>query len=252
MIPTVQVLGVSLARLAVHEAVERGLEGGLVLAPGGPALCELERDPEYRDALLGSDLNLTDSGLVILAHALTAREWLPRTSGLGYLAELLEHDALKGAGVTFWVMPSRPSMIRNLAWLGSRGYAVSEEDCYVAPRYPPGGHVWDEELLALLAVKRPEHIVICIGGGTQEKLGFYLKRSLPYRPGIHCIGAAIGFLNGDQAAIPRWADRVLLGWLIRCISDPRTFVPRYLRAFRLVYLLARYGSTAPPIAAHPR
>jgi UDP-N-acetyl-D-mannosaminuronic acid transferase (WecB/TagA/CpsF family) len=250
MIPTVQVLGVSIARLAVHEAVERGLEGGLVLAPGGPALCELERDADYRDALMGSDLNLTDSGLVILAHALTAREWLPRTSGLGYLTELLEQRALKEAGVTFWVMPSHSSMLRNLRWLCARGYAVSEQDCYVAPRYPRRGPVEDETLLSLLAAKRPGQIVICIGGGPQEKLGLYLKRSLPYRPGIHCIGAAIGFLNGDQAAIPRWADRLLLGWLIRCIRDPRTFVPRYLKAFRLVYLLARYGATPPPIVSH--
>ena len=56
--------------------------------------------------------------------------------------------------------------------------------------------------------------------------------------------------SGEQASIPGWADRAYLGWLIRCIDDPRTFVPRYLKAFRLVYLLARYGATPPPIVSH--
>ena len=84
MVPTVQVLGVPIACLTIDEAVERALEsGGLVLAPSGPGLCDLERDPDYRDALLGSDVNLTDSGLVILVEAVRSRRKLPRSSGLG-------------------------------------------------------------------------------------------------------------------------------------------------------------------------
>lgn len=250
--PTVQILGVTLARLSVDEAVDRALGGGLVLAPSGPGLCELERDPDYRDALLGSDLNLTDSGLVILAYALTARQLLPRTSGLGYLDALLKRRELKAPGATFWVMPSRSSLVRNLAWLQSRGYTVTEEDCYVAPHYSRTGQVVDEALLTILAQRKPAHVLICIGGGPQEKLGLYVKHHLPYQPGIHCIGAAIAFLNGDQTTIPRWADRLLLGWLFRCVADPKRFVPRYLRACRLVYLLARYGAAAPPIVTQPR
>jgi len=103
---------------------------------------------------------------------------------------------------------------------------------------------------AAAGLPRPDHVVICVGSGPQEKLGLFLKRELSYGPGIHCLGAAIGFLSGEQASIPAWADRAYLGWLLRCIDDPRTFVPRYLKAFRLVYLLARYGATPPPIVSH--
>jgi N-acetylglucosaminyldiphosphoundecaprenol N-acetyl-beta-D-mannosaminyltransferase len=248
VVQTIQVLGVPLARVTIAEAVRFGLAGGLVLAPSGPGLSELDRDPYYRDALLGSDLNLTDSGLLILAHALCRGERLPRTSGLGYLDELLRRDELKRPRATFWVMPSERSMRRNLDWVRSRGFEIGEDDCYVAPLYPRCGPVADEMLRSLLVERAPKHIFICVGGGAQEKLGLYLKQNLPYRPGIHCIGAAIAFLSGDQASIPRWADRMLLGWLVRCISDPKTFIPRYLRAFRLVYLLARYRASAPPIA----
>jgi len=149
-------------------------------------------------------------------------------------------------GATYWVMPSRESMSRNLEWLNGRGQRVSENDCYVAPHYPRGEKVEDAELLAELERRRPEHVFVCIGSGVQEKLGLYLKRDLTYGPGIHCIGAAIAFLSGDQARIPLWADRLALGWLVRCLRDPKVFVPRYVRALKLAYLVLRYDEKAPP------
>jgi N-acetylglucosaminyldiphosphoundecaprenol N-acetyl-beta-D-mannosaminyltransferase len=241
------VLGVPLASLTVSEAVQRGLRGGLVLAPSGPGLCDLARDPHYRDALLGSDLNLTDSGFVLLVRFLRGHGFAARTSGLRYLRELLRRPGMSLPGATFWVMPTRESMARNLAWLNGEGIPLTEDDCYVAPLYPRLGSVVDPELVAILERRRPQHIFVCVGSGVQEKLGLYVKRSLTYAPGIHCIGAAIAFLSGDQARIPFWADRLRLGWLVRCIRDPRVFVPRYARAFELAYLVLRYDEKPPPL-----
>ena len=104
-----------------------------MLAPSGPGLCDLERDTDYRDALLGSDVNLTDSGLVVLVEALRYRRKLPRASGLGYLEALLARAEVKRAGGTFWVMPSTEATARNVAWLRSHGVEVTDDDCYVAP-----------------------------------------------------------------------------------------------------------------------
>jgi UDP-N-acetyl-D-mannosaminuronic acid transferase (WecB/TagA/CpsF family) len=72
-----------------------------------------------------------------------------------------------------------------------------------------------------------------------------LKRNLDYLPAIHCIGAAIAFLSGDQVHIPEWADRFYLGWLFRCMSSPRRYVPRYFSAPQLVPLLWRYRDQLP-------
>jgi len=245
------VLGVPLADLTVDQAVARGLRGGLVLAPSGPGLCDLARDPDYREALLESDLNLTDSGFVLVVRALRGHGLAARTSGFRYLRELLRESSLREPHASYWVMPSEESMRRNLAWLNEQGNPVNEEDCYVAPLYPRRGPVEDPELLAILEQRRPRHVFVCVGSGVQEKLGLYLKRRITYRPGIHCVGAAIGFLSGDQARIPLWADRLALGWLVRCIRDPKVFVPRYLRAFRLAYLILRYDERPPPLVATP-
>jgi len=248
MTDSILVLGVPLAALTVEQAVARGLRGGLVLAPSGPGLCDLAVDSDYRDALLGSDLNLTDSSFVLLARLIRGHRLIARTSGLRYLRELLRDPRLREAHTSYWVMPSSESMSRNLAWLSASGCPVEPDDCCVAPVYPRRGRVVDTELLAILERRRPEHVFICVGSGVQEKLGLYLKQHLAYEPGIHCVGAAIAFLSGDQARIPLWADRLALGWLVRCIRDPRTFVPRYLRAFKLAYLVLRYDEKAPPLA----
>jgi UDP-N-acetyl-D-mannosaminuronic acid transferase (WecB/TagA/CpsF family) len=89
--------------------------------------------------------------------------------------------------------------------------------------------------------------VVCLGGGTQERLGLMLKRECDFRPSIHCIGAAIGFLTGNQVRIPMWADRFILGWLFRCWSEPGKFVPRYWKACKLVPMMIRYRENPPKL-----
>jgi N-acetylglucosaminyldiphosphoundecaprenol N-acetyl-beta-D-mannosaminyltransferase len=111
--------------------------------------------------------------------------------------------------------------------------------------YPKAGPVEDAALLAILEGAQASQVFICVGGGIQEKLGSYLKRNLSYTPGIHCLGAAIAFLTGEQARIPAWADRMGLGWLLRCVKDPKVFLPRYARALELLYLVVRYDERAP-------
>ena len=245
MINRIPLLGIDLASLTIPEAVEAAHAGGLILAPSGPGLCDLATDPDYRDALRGADLNLPDSGLAILMMRLLGMGSLPRTSGLGFLEALLEDQELKVPSATFWVMPSRESMERNLRWLRSKGLPVTEADCYLAPIYPKTGPLVDQALLRRIEDTRPRYVILCIGGGIQERLGLFLKKSLPYNPAICCIGAAIGFLTGDQVPIPRWADRLCLGWLLRTLSDPKKFLPRYLKALRLVWLIVRYRGEEP-------
>jgi UDP-N-acetyl-D-mannosaminuronic acid transferase (WecB/TagA/CpsF family) len=125
-----------------------------------------------------------------------------------------------------------------------KGYPVGPDDCYVAPKYPPG-ELRDEKLAGLIDQRRAGHVVIAIGGGVQEKLGLYLKRTCATHPAIHCIGAAIGFLSGDQVRIPSWADQFVLGWLFRCVSNPARFVPRYVRALQLPLVLWRHRAQTP-------
>jgi UDP-N-acetyl-D-mannosaminuronic acid transferase (WecB/TagA/CpsF family) len=156
---------------------------------------------------------------------------------------LLRRQDVREPGNTFWVMAGKASARKNVEWLNSEGIQVPEECVYEAPMY--GSEIEDLKLIEHLRCQRRRHVIITVGGGTQERLGLYLKRHLDYLPAIHCIGAAIAFLSGDQVRIPNWADKLYMGWLLRCLSAPRRFVPRYLAAPQLVPLIWRYGSQLP-------
>ena len=239
-----QILGVRFFVGDAQGAIEQvSQHGGLVVVPAAPALKNLAVDKGYREALLGADFAIADSAFMVLLWNLIDRNRIPKLSGLKYLRALVEEPDFQKLGNTFWVMPTAASAQRNLRWLRENDVNVGNEDVYLAPLY---GHIIsDEELLKRLEERRPKHIVLGIGGGTQERLGLYLKQHLSYSPAIHCIGAAIAFLSGDQVNIPVWADTLGLGWLYRTLADPKRFFPRYWDARHLAPLLLKYRDRLP-------
>jgi len=227
---------------------QRAEDGGLVVAPSAPGLAvDLVRAPAYREALQTADLVLTDSGFMVLLWRFYTGEKLPRHSGLKFLRAVLACPELKRPGAVFWVMPSEVEAVRNRGWLESQGFVVTADDIYVAPAYPVTGDLADAALVTRIAARRPQVVMLAIGGGVQERLGCTLRAQLPYRPGILCLGAAIAFLTGGQASIPPWADRLVLGWLLRLISNPRRFWRRYWEALRLAPLLWRWRERLPDL-----
>jgi exopolysaccharide biosynthesis WecB/TagA/CpsF family protein len=238
-----QILGIQFFIGNADEAIARISGGGLLVVPAAPALKNLAADPAYREALQCADLVITDSAFMVLIWNRLKRDSIRRVSGLKYLCSLLKQHDFCEPGGSFWIMASEESAERNCAWLRHQGIELDAADRYIAPRYDET--MLDPVLLQRINERRPRHIVVSIGGGKQERLGLYLRSQLDYRPSIHCIGAAIAFLSGDQVQIPTWADRMYLGWLFRCLSDPRRYMPRYWDARKLLSLMLRYGSRLP-------
>ena len=238
-----QILGIRFFVGDAEEAIARIRGGGLLVVPAAPALKNLADDRAYREALQSADLVIADSAFMVMIWNRLEHDSIRRVSGLKYLSSLLKQPDFYQPGGSFWIMASERSARRNTAWLRRQGIELTAADRYVAPLY--GKTIEDPELLQRIDERRPRHIVVTLGGGTQERLGLYLRSELNSKPSIHCIGAAIAFLSGDQVQIPKWADRMYLGWLFRCISDPPRYMPRYWDARKLLSLMIRYGSSLP-------
>jgi UDP-N-acetyl-D-mannosaminuronic acid transferase (WecB/TagA/CpsF family) len=239
------ILGVDFFCGNAHSAIERMRLGGLLVVPAAPALKDLPTNAAYREALLHADLAITDSAFMVLIWNLISRRRVPRVSGLEYLKKLLREPDVREPGNTLWIMASPKSACTNLAWLREQGFAVRDQDVYMAPMYK--ADLEDPDLVEKMIAHPYRHVIVTIGGGTQERLGLYLKRSLPYLPAIHCIGAAIAFLSGDQIYIPTWADKTGIGWLFRCMSKPGAYLPRYWSARKLLWLMLKYRTQLPPL-----
>jgi len=248
MIPTQKILGIQFFNGDVDEAVASMFQrGGFLVAPSATCFARLREDESYRRAVVAADLTIADSGLMVVLWRLLRRENVQRISGLKYLKHLLENLKGEGNGNIFWVLPTEGAQQKLFDWSRGEAFSINSENCYVAPRY--GLRVEDRNLLAIIEQHRPAHVIIAIGSGAQEKLGYYLRKNLSYRPAIHCIGAALGFITGEQTSIPDWADRFFLGWFLRLMTQPHSFIPRLIRGFQLPWLIARYGNALPPLRA---
>ncbi len=241
---THRILGIDFFDGSAKAAIALMRSGGLLVIPAAPALKDLDRNLDYRDALLSADLAITDSAFMVLIWNRLQSTPIKRLSGLEYLRELLLEPDVRQPGNTLWIMASPLSAQRNLAWLKGQGITIPEDNIYMAPMYG-SAPISDTALVERLNRLRPQHVIVTIGGGTQERLGLYLKRNLAYCPAIHCIGAAIAFLSGDQVHIPVWADRFYLGWLFRSLAEPKRYAPRYLDAFKLLPLMLRHRDRLP-------
>jgi exopolysaccharide biosynthesis WecB/TagA/CpsF family protein len=243
---TITILGIRFLNGNAQQAADIvSRSGGVVVVPAAPALVRLRDDEIYRGAMVAADYAIPDSGLMVLSWKILRSETLVRVSGPAYLNALLERPELKEPNQTFFVLPAEEARIKLLDWAGMAGYQIESSDCYVAPRYALA--VQDQILLKQIAARRPRHVIIAIGNGPQEKLGIYLRDHLSVRPAIHCIGAALGFLTGDQVAIPEWADRFYLGWLLRLFAQPRIFIPRLARAAAVPWLILKFGRGLPAL-----
>src|SRR5438067_5344726 len=275
--PTKRMLGIDFFVGTAAEAVAHISKlGGLVVAPAAPSFIALQDDPEYRRAITDADLAIADSGWAVLFWRLLRHEKLSRISGLALFKALLETADAQTPRNLFFILPSEKAKIKTLEFARTSVYPITAGDCYVASYYglrgqssliragapllpegegrvrvektrTPRAGIEDPDLVRLIEQRKPKHIIVGIGGGMQDKLGSYLKHQLNYRPGIYCIGAAPGFVTGDQVVIPMWADRFFVGWIFRIIGRPREYLTRYWKARLLPLLIIKYGTKIPQL-----
>jgi N-acetylglucosaminyldiphosphoundecaprenol N-acetyl-beta-D-mannosaminyltransferase len=217
------------------------LHGGLFTCPSAPSLAEMRTDPFLRRAYQASDWAVVDGGYVALILRLILRYPIARISGLQILQRLFGvgyEQALQFQNrEIFWVVPNEEEKNRIETYLLSLGMDSSRQHYYQAPFYKADDSYNDVALQNAVKESNADWVILCIGGGKQEKLGLYLRNALQQEnhqpaerkkgPAILCTGGAIAFLTGGQASIPSWADRVYLGWFYRIAQNPKVFLKRY-------------------------
>ncbi|TAK71662.1 MAG: hypothetical protein EPO19_04290 [Betaproteobacteria bacterium] len=211
--------------------------GGVMVVPAAPALATICEDEHYHASLKESRFAIFDSGLLCLLLLVFKGVSVRRISGLDFLRLFLRDIVQLQSGTVFLIDPTPDDSDANRTLITKWGYTLETTHQYLAPMYS-AGEISDPRLLRVLRELRPRYIILNLGGGVQERLAIYLSKQLDsYAPSIICTGAAIAFLTGRQAAISPIMDRLYLGWLVRCLTDYRRFVPRYLRGFKLIPMI---------------
>lgn len=210
-----------------------------MIAPSAPSLVDGFNNEYFYKCMINADHAIIDSTLLAFLWSFQKLRLVPKVSGLRYLKILISKYLIRNLEKTFWIMPNKEAAEKLLHYFSKSISKLPESHIYIAPLYPQG-EINDNTLLDRIASIQPEHIVIGLGGGTQERVGYLIKTKINERTTIHCIGAAIGFLTGDQVGIPSLIDRLGLGWFIRCLSNPLIYGKRYFKAIKLIVIFVKY------------
>ena len=205
-------------------------KGGLVVLPSGPGLSSINKDLNYKIALQNSDIVLFDSGYFCILLRFLKNIKVKKFSGYKLLENLIK-DLKKSKKKIFLIDPNLNESKVNKKYLN-----IKNLNQYIAPQYDKD-KIEDIKLLNMINFQKPKYVIINLGGNTQEVLGYYLKQNLKYKPVIICSGAAISFFTEKQAPISNFIDKLYLGWLVRILFNPKVFLPRYLKAIKLLFIV---------------
>lgn len=242
-----RILGIEFSNGPVSAAVDHVISnGGCVVIPVAPALVKLSFDDDYRRVLQGADLVLADSGFLSMLWRLRTGRALRTISGIEYLRCLLDDDRFKASGEVLWLVRSEAAKHKALEFLRKIGFKATDSDIEVvaAESAADEGH----RLLLLIEERKARHVVLALPR-RQEQLGMYLREYLLHAPAIHCVGAALGFLTGDEKGIPESWRKYHIGWLARLASQPRMLLPRIGMALTLAGMVFRYRDELPTLRA---
>lgn len=203
-------------------------KGGVLVAPAASALANIDTDKQYYSSLKNSKIAILDSGFFCILLRIFRFQKVKKLSGFLFLKTFL--DNFKNQQKILFIDPSRKSNILNKKFLKSK--KIINFKTYIAPNY--NKKFFDLKLLNLINNYKPKYIVINIGGGSQEPLAIYINKNIKYNASIMCTGAALAFMTGEQAPINKFIDKVYLGWLTRIIWNPKLYLGRILKSFKII------------------
>ena len=220
---------------ANYKEIKKMLDrGGLLVLPSGPGMSTIDKDKNYYNALKNSDIALFDSGYLCLLLRILKGIKVKKFSGFIFFKDFINSLKNENKKKIFLVEPNKKQLEINKKFLNSKNiYKIYQ---YIAPIYQKE-KIKDYKLLKKIQKIKPKYVVINLGGGVQEVLGSFLKNNIKYKVSIICTGAAISYFTKQQAPLNVFLDKIYLGWLIRIIFNPFVFLPRYLSAFRLIFIV---------------
>lgn len=185
-------------------------------------IVKTRREPSLRDAVVGSDLVLTDGMSVVWASRLLGRPVPERIAGIDLFEQLLamadRHSYsvfLLGAtqAVLDLVVESVRSNHPNSRIVGSRdGYFTEEES---------------ESVAKAINSARPDMLFVAISSPRKET---FLANWAPVMNSAVChgVGGSFDVMAGKRKRAPVFLQKIGLEWFYRVLQEPSRLWKRYL------------------------
>jgi exopolysaccharide biosynthesis WecB/TagA/CpsF family protein len=226
LVPTIDILGVAIARLGLRDAlgqVERLYDAedpGFVAHVNAHTLNLGCRDPDYLAALRRADLVLNDGKGVMLAARILGNRFQQDLNGNFFGPHLLRLAARRGWPTFF--LGSAPGVAEEAA-----GRLIARIGGLQVVGVRDGFFTNDEEAVAAVRDAGTGLLLVGMGNPLQER---WIDRRLSdtgARLGVG-VGAFFDFITGAVPRAPAWMNRVGLEWVHRLALEPRRMWRRYV------------------------
>lgn len=187
--------------------------------------CIAEEDPEFKKALLQSDVLLPDGMGIVSAVQLQTGKKIKKIAGADIHLHLL-NDLNKKAGSCFYLGASE----RTLSKIKER-LAIEFPNIEVATYSPPFkshfSKLENKEMIDVINAFAPDVVFVGMTAPKQEKWAFHHKTHLKTKT-ICAIGAVFDFYAGTVERPSSFWINLKLEWLIRLVKEPKRMWKRYL------------------------
>ena len=205
--------------------------GGYLVAPAASALTEIKNDKIYYNAIKSSDIAIFDSGFFCILLRIFLICSPIKFSGFLFLKKFLNYNKAKKKLVL---------SINSSDYQGKKNADLLSLHKFknillrTAPFYK-SNNINDPKIINYINKHKPYYIIINIAGGKQEPLAYFIMKNIKFKCTIFCLGGAIDFINGIQAPINEFIDKIYLGWFMRILFNPKVFFLRVFNSLNLFF-----------------
>lgn len=189
------------------------------------SFCIAEEDPEFKKALLQSDVLLPDGMAIVSAVQLQTGKKIKKIAGADIHLHLL-NDLNKKAGSCFYLGASESTLSKIKERL-----AIEFPNIEVATYSPPFkshfSKLENKEMIDVINAFAPDVVFVGMTAPKQEKWAFHHKTQLKTKT-ICAIGAVFDFYAGTVERPSSFWINLKLEWLIRLVKEPKRMWKRYL------------------------
>jgi N-acetylglucosaminyldiphosphoundecaprenol N-acetyl-beta-D-mannosaminyltransferase len=229
---TRKLLGVPIAMTDYEQAMDvmDGMitrrDRGYVCAVAVHALTVAHKDPEMKQALLGSTLTVPD-GMPLVWAANVLGENLPqRVYGPELMRRYSQRCATQSHRVWLYGGRDQGHLVQLALRLRQHHDGIKIVGGY-APPFRPLTLEEEDAIAEQINTARPDVLWVGIGVPKQEKWMARMRERLDV-PVMCAVGAAFDFHAGRISQAPSWMQERGLEWIYRIAQEPRRLLPRYL------------------------
>lgn len=182
-------------------------------------------DPQYQEALIGSDILIPDGISVVLSLRWLTGEKLQKIAGADLFFYEMKRLQLSGGKCFF--LGSTDKTLEKIKKRAAREFPNVKVKTY-SPPYKTHFEVQDNnKMLEAINDFKPDVLFVGMTAPKQEKWAYQHYNELQVGH-ICCIGAVFDFYAGTIKRAPQWMIKFGLEWFYRLVKEPRRMWRRYL------------------------